>query len=47
MIGPLGGAQYKVEFPDLGPFQIFRRGMVVCANVTGCDVVLLLPDDTH
>ena len=47
MIGPLGGAKYKVEFPDLGPFQIFRRGMVVCANVTGCDVVLLLPDDTH
>ena len=47
MIGPLGGAKYKVEFPDLGPFQIFRRGMVVCASVTGCDVVLLLPDDTR
>jgi len=47
MIGPLGGAKYKVEFPDLGPFQLFRRGMVVCASVTGCDVVLLLPDDTQ
>jgi len=47
MTGLLGGAKYKVEFPDLGPFQIFRRGMVVCANITGCDVVLLLPEDAN
>jgi tetratricopeptide (TPR) repeat protein/transglutaminase-like putative cysteine protease len=47
MFGPLGGANYKVEFPDLGPFQIFRRAMVVCGSLSGCDAVLLLPADVQ
>jgi len=47
MSGEVAGAKYKVEFPDLGPFQIYRRGMLVCSSVAGCEVVLTLPDDTY
>jgi tetratricopeptide (TPR) repeat protein/transglutaminase-like putative cysteine protease len=47
MSGEVAGAKYKVEFPDLGPFQIYRRGMLVCSSVAGCEVVLMLPDDTY
>jgi tetratricopeptide (TPR) repeat protein len=47
MSGQVASAKFKVEFPDLGPFQIYRRGMLVCSSVAGCEVVLLLPDDTY
>jgi tetratricopeptide (TPR) repeat protein len=47
MSSQVASAKLKVEFPDLGPFQIFRRAMLVCSTVTGCDAVMLLPDDTY
>jgi tetratricopeptide (TPR) repeat protein len=40
-------AKFKVEFPDAGPARLFRRGMLVCGKVTGCSVVLLLPNDVY
>lgn len=40
-------AKFNVKFPDSSPVRLFRRGMVFCGSVTGCDVVLLLPGSVH
>jgi tetratricopeptide (TPR) repeat protein len=37
-------AKYNVEFPDVGPVRIVRRGILSCGSL-GCDLVLLQPDD--
>jgi tetratricopeptide (TPR) repeat protein len=47
MSAQIASAKFKVKFPDSNPVRLFRRGMVVCGTVTGCDVVLLLPDSIH
>jgi tetratricopeptide (TPR) repeat protein len=43
----LGAAKFKVELPDSGPVRLYRRAMLLCAEVSGCDAVLLPPDSTH
>jgi Flp pilus assembly protein TadD len=47
LAGPISSARFNVKFPDSSPVRLFRRGMVVCGSVTGCDVVLLLPGSLH
>jgi tetratricopeptide (TPR) repeat protein/transglutaminase-like putative cysteine protease len=41
--GPrLAAIKYPVEFPDLAPARILRRGILTC-GVAGCEFTLLLP----
>jgi tetratricopeptide (TPR) repeat protein len=47
MVGPIASAKFNVKFPDASTVRLFRRGMVACGTVRGCDVVLLLPDSVH
>jgi Flp pilus assembly protein TadD len=47
LTGQISTAKFNVKFPDSSPVRLFRRGMVVCGSVTGCDVVLLLPGSVH
>jgi len=47
LAGQITSATFSVTFPDSSPVRLFRRGMVVCGSVTGCDVVLLLPGSVH
>jgi hypothetical protein len=43
----IAAMKFGVEFPDVGPVRLYRRGMAVCEKVEGCNVVLLLPDSVH
>ncbi len=43
----IAAMKFGVEFPDVGPARVYRRGMAVCEKVAGCNIVLLLPDSVH
>ena len=43
----IAAMKFRVEFPDVGPARVYRRGMAVCEKVEGCNIVLLLPDSVH
>ena len=43
----IAAVKFGVEFPDVGPARVYRRGMAVCEKVAGCNIVLLLPDSVH
>lgn len=44
----LAVAKYKVSFPDAGPAQIVRRGVLDCEpELTGCMFVLIPPHSVH
>jgi tetratricopeptide (TPR) repeat protein len=43
----IAALKFKTEFPDSTPSRVFRRGMLVCSKISGCDFVLLLPDSVH
>ena len=47
LTGKIEEAKYKVEFPDSGPSRLYRRGLVACGRLSGCDVALLLPSSVH
>lgn len=47
LAGQISSAKFNVKFPDASQVRLFRRGMVVCGSVTGCDLVLLLPGSVH
>jgi len=47
LAGQISSAKFNVKFPDSSQVRLFRRGMMVCGSVTGCDVVLLLPGSVH
>jgi tetratricopeptide (TPR) repeat protein len=39
--------KFNTEFPNSTPAKVFRRGMLVCGKIAGCDFVLMLPDSVH
>ena len=43
----IAAMKFGVEFPDVRPARVYRRGMAVCEKVAGCNIVLLLPDSVH
>jgi tetratricopeptide (TPR) repeat protein len=43
----IAALKFKTEFPDATPSRVFRRGMMVCSKISGCDFVLLLPEGVH
>jgi tetratricopeptide (TPR) repeat protein len=47
MAAKIAAAKFNVEFPDAGPVRMYRRGVLVCSKLSGCDVALLLPDSLH
>jgi tetratricopeptide (TPR) repeat protein len=47
MASQIASAKFKVELPDSHPLRLFRRGLLVCGKITGCDLALLLPDSVH
>jgi tetratricopeptide (TPR) repeat protein len=47
MTAQIAAAKFKVEFPDAGPVRLMRQGILACTKVSGCDIVLLLPNDVQ
>src|SRR5579859_2387445 len=47
MNGRIKDAKFTVEFPDDSPARLFRRGILSCGAISGCDFVLLTPDSAH
>ncbi|HUO24232.1 MAG TPA: DUF3857 domain-containing protein [Candidatus Aquilonibacter sp.] len=43
----LSGAKFQVAFPQGSSAHLLRRAIVSCSEVTGCEAVLLLPNDVH
>ena len=43
----IAATKFGVEFPDGGTARLYRRGMAVCEKVSGCNLVLLLPESVH
>jgi len=38
---------FKVSLPDDGPTRLLRRAMIACSSVSGCNLVLFLPDSVR
>jgi tetratricopeptide (TPR) repeat protein/transglutaminase-like putative cysteine protease len=43
----LTSAKFPVTFPDGSSARLLRRAMVMCVPVSGCQVLLLTPDQVH
>ncbi|MGB6024045.1 MAG: hypothetical protein WBG40_02450, partial [Candidatus Sulfotelmatobacter sp.] len=43
----LTSAKFPVAFPDGSSARLLRRAMVMCVQVTGCQALLLTPDQVR
>lgn len=43
----LSATSYNITLPDDGPTRLVRRGLLSCSSITGCVIVLYLPQDVH
>lgn len=47
MASQIASAKFHVALPDSHPVRLFRRGILACGKLSGCDLALLLPDGVN